>query len=78
MVELLLNGKPVKFKIDIGADVTTVSKEIILETGQSQFKRKKENPSMAHQASPTNNAQTIYWYANISTIKHMSRDCRGS
>ena len=28
MVELLLNGKPVRFKIDTGADVTAVSEEI--------------------------------------------------
>ena len=29
MVELLLNGKPVQFKIDTGADVTTISEEIV-------------------------------------------------
>ena len=29
MVELMLNGKPVQFKIDTGADVTTISKEIV-------------------------------------------------
>ena len=28
MVELLLNGKPVQFKIDTGADVTAISEEI--------------------------------------------------
>ena len=28
MVELLLNGKPVQFKIDTGADVSAVSEEI--------------------------------------------------
>ena len=27
MIELLLNGKPVQFKIDTGADVTAVSEE---------------------------------------------------
>ena len=42
MVELLLNGKPVQFKIDTCTDVTTISEEICtLETGWSQFKRKK-------------------------------------
>ena len=52
MVELLLNGEPVQFKIDTGVDVTAISKEIILETGWSQFKRKKENPSMAQPSKP--------------------------
>ena len=28
MVELLLNGKPVQFKIDTGADITAISEEI--------------------------------------------------
>ena len=28
MTELLLNGKPVLFKIDTGADVTAISEEI--------------------------------------------------
>ena len=28
MIELLLNGKPVQFKIDTGANVTSISKEI--------------------------------------------------
>ena len=28
MVELLLNGKPVQFKIETGTDVTTISEEI--------------------------------------------------
>ena len=27
MIELLLNGKPVQFKIDAGADVTAISEE---------------------------------------------------
>ena len=27
MIELLLNGKPVQFKIDTGADVTVISEE---------------------------------------------------
>ena len=27
MIELLLNGKPVQFKIDTGADVTAISEE---------------------------------------------------
>ena len=27
MIELLLNGKPVQFKIDTGADVITISEE---------------------------------------------------
>ena len=27
MIELLLNGKPVQFKIDTGADITTISEE---------------------------------------------------
>ena len=29
MVELLLNGKPVQFKIDTGADVTAILEEIL-------------------------------------------------
>ena len=41
MVELLLNGKPVQFKIDTGVDVTAISEENILETGWSHFKRNK-------------------------------------
>ena len=43
MVELLLNGKPVQFKIDTGADVTAISEAIyqkldgvtLMETSQS-------------------------------------------
>ena len=27
MIELLLNGKPVQFKIDTGADITAISEE---------------------------------------------------
>ena len=34
MVELMLNGKPVQFKLETGADLTAISEEItILETG---------------------------------------------
>ena len=29
MVELLLNGKPVQFKVDSGADVTAISDRIL-------------------------------------------------
>ena len=42
MFELLLNGKPVQFKIDTSADVSAILEEIIiLETGWNQFKRNK-------------------------------------
>ena len=78
MVKLLLNGKPVQFKIETGADVTAISKEIILETRWSQFKRKNKIPPWPSQASSTNNVWIIYWHADISTLKHMSRDCRSS
>ena len=53
MVELLLNGKPVQFKIDTGVDIITISKEVVLETGWSQFKRKKKIPPWPSLASPT-------------------------
>ena len=45
MIELLLNGKPVQFKIDTGADITAVSKEYSRNWIESNYE-KKVNPSM--------------------------------
>ena len=45
MIELLLNGKPVQFKIDTGADVTTVSEEYSRNWMES-LKEKQVNLSM--------------------------------
>ena len=72
MIELLLNGKQIQVKIDTGADVTAISEQYsgnwmgLRETGKSLHGPAKQPPA--------NNAWTIHWHANISTIKHMSRD----
>ena len=42
MIELLLNGKPVQFKIDTGADVSAISEEYSRNwNGWSHFQRNK-------------------------------------
>ena len=81
MVELLLNGEPVQFKIDTGAvDITAISEKNMLETGWSHFKRNKKSPPWSGPAkqAPANNAWTIHRHADISTIKLMSRDFHSS
>ena len=59
MIELLLNGKPVQFKIDTGADVTAISEE---------DSRSLHGPA---KQAPTNNAWTIHsltcWHINNQT-----------
>ena len=64
-VTVTVNEKPVLFKIDTGADVTAIK-----ETSKSLHGPAKQVPA--------NNVWTIHWHADISTIKHVSRDFRSS
>ena len=59
IVELLLNGKPVQFKIDTNADVTAISEAICQKLdGVTLMETSKYFYSPAKQA-PANNAWTI-------------------
>ena len=61
MVELLLNGKPVQFKIDTGAARCNCNfRRNILETGWSQFKKKSESLHGPVKQAPANNEWTIH------------------
>ena len=74
MIELLLNRKPVQFKIDTGADITAISE---LETGWSYFQKNNKSLHGPAKQEPANNAWTIHWQLT-STIKHMSKDFSSS
>ena len=75
IIELLLNGKPFQVKIDTFAEHNCnffwkLDGVTLRETGKSLHGPAKQPPA--------NNAWTIHWHADISTIKHISRDFRSS
>ena len=71
MVELLLNGKPLQFKIDTGADVTTISKEIFQKLDGVNLREKSKSLHGPAKQAPANNVWIIHWHADISTMKHV-------
>ena len=78
MIELLLNGKPVQFNIDTGAYITTISEEYSRNWMESLLRETSKSLYGPAKQAPANNAWTIHWHADISTIKHVSRDFRSS
>ena len=78
MIELLLNGTPVHFKIDTGTNVTAISEEIFQKLDGVTLRETSKSLHGPAKQAPANNVWTIHWHADISTIKHMSRDFRSS
>ena len=78
MVELLLNGKPVQFQINTGADVTTISEEMFQTLDGVNLRYKSKSLHDPVKPGPANNAWTIHQHADISTVKHVSRDFHSS
>ena len=74
MVELLLNGNPVQFKIDTGANVNAISEEIFQRLDGVTLRETSKSLHGPSKQAPANNAWTIHWDPDISTIKHASRD----
>ena len=60
MVELLLNGKPVQFKIDTGADITAISEEIFYKLDGANLREKSKSLHSPVKQAPANNAWTIH------------------
>ena len=77
MIELLLNGKPVQFKIDTGADVTAISEEYSRNCMES-LKEKQVNLSMVQPSKHQLIMSEQFIGMLISTIKHVLRDFRSS
>ena len=77
MIELLLNGKPVQFKIDTGADVTAISEEYSSNWMES-LSKKQVDLSMVQPSKHQLIMHGQFIGLLTSTIKHVSRDFRSS
>ena len=60
MLELLLNVKPVQFKIDTGADVTAISEEIFYKLDGVNLRETSKSLHGPVKQAPAKNAWTIY------------------
>ena len=56
MVELLLSGKPVQFKIEFGADITIISEEIFYKLDGVNLRETSKSLHGAVNQAPANNA----------------------